>query len=136
MRNPLLAYVGRAEAYLKSIDANLLPVSCTIEVPRFDQDFQVATAHLIEYSIESLRAAIGVNVHLDYFEQTYAMLDAHRPEFIIRGDHPDAGDFSTHLNLERSNNVLVVEDTISGDSGIVESLQKVYEDLCSTSNNT
>jgi len=123
MVSKLYAEVGRVKAYKQNLDSNLLPVSCTICVPRWDENFYSATMYLVEYAIESLRAGVGVNVHLDYFESLMGIEDSPKIEYILSPIHVDSGKWTGKLANDTV--AYCIKDSISGDYGIIDALKEL-----------
>lgn len=122
MVSRLYAEVGRVKSYKQNLDSNLLPVSCTICVPRWDEDFYQATMYLVEYAIESLRAGVGVNVHLDYFQSLHGIENSPKINYTLAPTHKNIKKWT---GLPVSSGGYRIVDSISGEFGIVDALKQL-----------
>jgi len=115
----LTAEVGRVKTFRLNPERGTLPVSCTIWVHK---PGLVELGNTITFVTHALQVGAGINVHLDYW-QTLHNAPASRPDLAFQG--------LENTWLEPAPNQiyrkLVVEDSINGPRGIVQSLMKYIE---------
>lgn len=113
------AEVGRVKTFRLNPERGTLPVSCTIWVHK---PGLIELGNTITFVTHALQVGSGINVHLDYWQPLYNTPESH-PDLAFQGVE---NEFIQPLPGKLYHK-LVVEDSVNGPRGIIQSLMKYIE---------
>lgn len=113
------AEVGRVKTFRLNPERGTLPVSCTIWVHK---PGLIELGNTITFVTHALQVGSGINVHLDYWQPLHNVPKS-RPDLAFSGVESEWAQLLPGQLYRK----LVVEDSINGPNGIIQSLMKYIE---------